>query len=54
MERDHDKAIDAETRSGEWLAKGRAHEERGEAEKAERCFDKATYWLDRANKARGW
>ena len=28
--------------------------ERGDKIKAEKCYEKSQYWLDRANKARGW
>jgi hypothetical protein len=36
-----------------WLANGNEAEEKGEKAKAERCFQKAQYWLDRYNKAVG-
>lgn len=45
----HD-AINAETRAGQWLADGNAAREAGKPEKAERCYAKSQYWLDRYNK----
>lgn len=50
----HDKIIEAEARCGKWLADGNEYEERGEREKAEKCYAKSQFWLDRANKLRGW
>lgn len=44
-----DRWIDAESRSGQWLADGNAAKERGDLRKAEKCYDKAQFWLDRAN-----
>lgn len=41
--------LNAEYLAGKWLADGNEHAERGEREKAERCYDKSQYWLDRAN-----
>lgn len=48
----HD-AINAEARAGQWLADGNEAREAGNAEKAERCYTKAQYWLDRYNKLTG-
>lgn len=44
------KAIDAEVRAGRWLADGNVARDAGKSEKAERCYRKAQYWLDRYNK----
>lgn len=49
-----EKIIEYEVRCGRWLADGNEYAERGEKEKAERCYEKSQFWLDRANKARGW
>ena len=46
--------LDYEERAGKWLADGRAAEEAGKTAKAERCYEKSQYWLDKANKVRGW
>ena len=43
----------ADILSSKWLADGNAAEERGQKEKAERCFEKSQYWLDRLNKLLG-
>ena len=48
------KAIDAEVRSSHWLAEGNSASERGAKAKAERCYEKSQFWLDRANKLREW
>lgn len=44
------KKLDAETRCGQWLADGNEAAEARKLEKAEKCYAKAQYWLDRANK----
>lgn len=49
-----DKINDYEARASRWLADGNEKEERGDKAGAEKCFERAQYWLDRANKARGW
>jgi hypothetical protein len=46
--------LTAEERAGRWRADGNEASERGDKVKAEKCYAKAQYWLDRANKARGW
>ena len=48
-----DKIADADQRGNEWLAKARAAEERGNQKRAEECYRKGNYWLDRSNKLRG-
>lgn len=47
------KSIEAEQRASKWLADGNEAEERGNSAKAEKCFEKAQYWLDRLNKLEG-
>ncbi len=44
-----ERILDAESRGNSWLADGNAAREAGDMEKAEKCYDKAQYWLDRAN-----
>jgi hypothetical protein len=44
-----ERALDAEARASQWLADGNAAQEAGRTVKAERCFQKAQFWLDRAN-----
>lgn len=48
-----EKIIDADEHGGRWLAKANDLADRGETEKAERCYEKAQYWLDRSNKLLG-
>jgi len=45
---------DYEERANYWRAEGEAADEKGNQAKAERCFAKCQYWLDKANKVRGW
>ena len=47
------KAAGYEHQAGMWLSKGNEAEERGDHDKAEKCFAKSQYWLDRYNKAAG-
>lgn len=47
------KALDAETRGNQWLADGNAAAEAGNKKKAEKCYDKGQFWLDRYNKLMG-
>lgn len=47
------KALEAEERASKWLADGNEAEERGNLDKAEKCFEKAQFWLDRYNKLAG-
>jgi uncharacterized protein HemY len=44
-----DRALDAEVRASQWLADGNAAREAGQEQKAEQCYEKAQFWLDRAN-----
>lgn len=45
-------ASKAESNSARWLADGNAAAERGNSKKAEACYEKSQYWLDRANALR--
>lgn len=49
-----DKAQTYEIHASKWLADANEASECGKYEKAEKCWQKAQYWLDKANKARGW
>lgn len=49
-----EKAIDAHQRGSHWLAEGNEAEENGNTKKAEKCFKKAQYWLDRLNVLEGY
>ena len=44
---------DADMKGSNWLAKGNEYAEKGNSVKAEQCYDKGQYWLDRSNKLRG-
>lgn len=44
-----ERALEAETKANQWLADGNDALESGNQGKADRCFDKAQFWLDRAN-----
>lgn len=41
--------LDAETRGSQWLADGNEAKEKGDLARAEHCYSKGQYWLDRAN-----
>lgn len=47
------KTLDAEERANKWLADGNEAAERGNHAKAERCYEKSQYWLDRYNRLSG-
>lgn len=47
------KALDAEVRCSRWLADGNAAKEAGNMARAERCYQKSQFWLDRYNKLTG-
>ena len=47
------KIIYAEQQGSKWLADGNEAEERGNHAKAEKCFAKAQFWLDRYNRLAG-
>ena len=48
-----EKMIEAEVRGSFWLAEGNEARERGNLTKAEKCYDKSQFWLDRYNKLAG-
>lgn len=48
----HAGLVEAEARCGRWLADGNAAAERGNKYRAEQCYEKSQFWLDRANKIR--
>lgn len=41
--------IDAEMRGSSWLADGNEAAERGDKKKADACYEKSQFWLDRYN-----
>lgn len=41
--------LDAETRASQWLADGNDARESGNLVRAEKCYAKAQFWLDRSN-----
>lgn len=47
-----EKLMTAEVKGSQWLADGNAASERGDSDRAQRCYDKAQFWLDRANTLR--
>ena len=48
-----EKIIEAEDNGSRWLADGNEAEERGNLVRAERCYQKSQFWLDRYNKLAG-
>lgn len=48
-----ERVLDAETKASKWLADGNQAQEAGRTVTAERYFQKAQFWLDRANLLRG-
>lgn len=48
-----ERIADADMRGNEWLLQARRAEEKGNLTKADECFRKGNYWLDRSNKLRG-
>ena len=44
-----ERAIDAEVRASAWLADGNEAAEAGDDHKAQACYQKAQFWLDRFN-----
>lgn len=44
-----ERALDAETHANRWLGDGNEAIESGDPAKAQVCFDKSQFWLDRAN-----
>lgn len=53
-EANRDKIIRAEELGSRHLADANEAAERGNRQKAEKLYEKSQYWLDRANKLRGW
>lgn len=49
----HERMIEAEERGSKWLADGNEAEERGNLKKAEQCYEKSQFWLDRYNALAG-
>jgi hypothetical protein len=49
----HPLTNEALNRSAAWLADSNEAAERGDKVRAEKCFDKSRYWLDRYNKLTG-
>jgi hypothetical protein len=49
----HDKTVEADIRCRHWLAKATDAREAGKKAVAERCEEKAQFWLDRWNKLLG-
>lgn len=41
-----------DARGSNWLAKGNEYSEAGNQKKAEECYDKGQYWLDKSNELR--
>ncbi len=48
-----EKIADADVRGNEWLRKAREAELQGYQARADECYRKGNYWLDRSNKLRG-
>jgi hypothetical protein len=44
-----ERIIDADYRGNYWLAEGNRYQEAGEKDKAEVCYRKSQFWLDRYN-----
>lgn len=45
----HDRILDAEERGNRWLADGNEARERGDMKRANECYEKGQFWLDRFN-----
>lgn len=50
----NEKIADADERGSRYLADANEAAEEGKRERAERLYAKGQFWLDRANKLRGW
>jgi hypothetical protein len=48
------KAERYEMQASKWLADANEQAEKGNKDRAEKLYDKAQFWLDKANGARGW
>jgi hypothetical protein len=49
-----ERVLDAETRGNQWLADANEAKERGDRKRAEHCWEKGQFWLDRANRLLGY
>ncbi|MER9833404.1 hypothetical protein NKJ28_00305 [Mesorhizobium sp. M0145] len=49
-----ERILEAEEWGSRYLADANDAAEKGQTAKAEKLYDKGQYWLDRANKLRGW
>lgn len=47
-----EKIADADARGSNWLAEANAAAESGDQDKAQKCYDKGQFWLDRSNSLR--
>lgn len=45
----YDRILDADVLSSRWLADGNEAKERGDKARAEKCYEKSQFWLDRFN-----
>lgn len=45
-----DKKVEAEVLCSKWVADGNEAMEKGDWNKAQRCYEKSDFWLDRVNK----
>lgn len=50
----HQRILDAEERGSRHLADANEASEAGKKDKAERLYERSQFWLDRANRLRGW
>lgn len=48
-----ERILDAEARGNRWLADGNEFQERGQLARAEECYRKGQFWLDRYNRLIG-
>jgi hypothetical protein len=48
----HEQLADYDSRGNRWLAEGNAYAEAGNKKKAEECYDKGQYWMDKSNALR--
>lgn len=50
----NERIAEADTRSSQWLADGNEAAERGDHERAEFCYAKSQFWIDRLNSLLGY
>ena len=48
-----ERIVEADARGNYWLAEGNAAAERGNQKRADACYAKGQYWLDRYNRLKG-